>query len=414
MLPVNILFKVSGSIAAYKACHVISRLVQEGHQVQVVCSESALRFVGKATFEGLSGRPVYSGVFEEGNMMSHIHLARWADLVLLCPATANTINQMASGFGTDLLSTLFLAHDWTIPYMIAPAMNHAMLQHPATQASMAKLQSWGVKILDCDQGTLACGEQGEGKLLDPDLILKEVYASIQSKQVAQGKVVLITAGGCTEPIDGVRCISNFSSGATGAKIADEFLLQGAEVIFLHGQKSIVPKQACRKIPFGSFQDLDTQLQTLSKEADIMIHAAAVSDYSVAALELDGLTQGVCDEGKISSGSELTVRFRPNHKIIQRIRDYAQNPDLCLVGFKLTRTISKEERSQAVKRLQDSCNLDLLVHNDLHEINGEEHQSTVYSKEDIEKLCLTKSQLARYLVSKTLTIVKAKKSIALVR
>lgn len=170
----KILFQLSGSIAAFKACSVISQLVKAGHEVQVAVSDSALHFIGEATLEGLSARPVLKSAFEKGQMMDHIHQVRWADLLILCPASANTLNQFASGTGDSLLTTLFLAHDFKKPYLIFPAMNASMYLHPATQASVAKLKSWGVKVFDTNAGDLACGEYGEGRLLEPEQIYKHL------------------------------------------------------------------------------------------------------------------------------------------------------------------------------------------------------------------------------------------------
>ena len=142
----NILILISGSIAAYKTCFLISQLVQLGHQLEVVVTPQALRFIGPSTIEGLTGKPVHHDIFATQHSMDHIHLIRWADLVLLCPATANTINKMASGIGDDLVTTLFLAHDFKKPFLVAPAMNSVMYQNPITQASIQKLKSLNLKI----------------------------------------------------------------------------------------------------------------------------------------------------------------------------------------------------------------------------------------------------------------------------
>jgi phosphopantothenoylcysteine decarboxylase/phosphopantothenate--cysteine ligase len=175
----NVLFLLSGSIAAYKACTVISRLAQTGVTVQTVATPAALRFVGAATLEGLSGRPVFSNLWEEGRALDHIEHARAADLALLCPATANTINRLAAGLADDPVGALFLA--WELkqkPWWIAPAMNHYMWQHPATTASLAKLRDWGVRVLDPVDGPHACGEDGAGRLMDPEAIAAEVLAAL--------------------------------------------------------------------------------------------------------------------------------------------------------------------------------------------------------------------------------------------
>lgn len=175
----NVLFLLSGSIACYKACTVISRLAQNGVTVQTVATPAALRFVGTATLEGLSGRPVFTDVLEPGRALDHIDLARAADLALVCPATANTINRLAAGLADDPVGTLFLA--WELkqkPWLIAPAMNAMMWQHPATTASLEKLRSWGVRVLDPVDGPHACGEGGPGRLADPERIAADVLATL--------------------------------------------------------------------------------------------------------------------------------------------------------------------------------------------------------------------------------------------
>lgn len=171
------LFKFSGSIAAFKACALVSRLVQEGHEVQTVMSRSAHQFIGAATLEGLTGRPVISDVFEHGRQMDHIHLNRWADAVLLCPATAQSINSLAAGIGEGVISTFFLAHDFSKPYFLVPAMNQAMYRHPATQSAMQLLREWGVRFIEGAEGHQACGETGMGRMAEPEA----VYAALQAE-----------------------------------------------------------------------------------------------------------------------------------------------------------------------------------------------------------------------------------------
>jgi phosphopantothenoylcysteine synthetase/decarboxylase len=170
----NILFQLSGSIACYKACTVISKLAQVGHTVQCVASESALKFIGAATLEGLSGRALLTDTFAPGRWMEHIELNRWAELSVLCPATANRLNKMASGVADDLLGNLWLTHDFSKPLVIAPAMNTRMWTHPLTQESVQKLESLGVTILRPEAGNLACGAVGEGRLMEPDDILRVI------------------------------------------------------------------------------------------------------------------------------------------------------------------------------------------------------------------------------------------------
>ena len=175
----NILFQLTGSIACYKACGVISRLVQDGHRVKTICSANALKFIGKATLEGLTHMPVYVDMFEEKFALEHIELVKWLDLAIICPATANIINKLAAGIGDDYISTTFLASDFSKPYLIAPAMNQNMYAHPATAAALKKLEGWGVKMLGTGVGYQACGDKGPGRLLEPDRILAEIYGALK-------------------------------------------------------------------------------------------------------------------------------------------------------------------------------------------------------------------------------------------
>jgi phosphopantothenoylcysteine synthetase/decarboxylase len=168
----NILFALTGSIACFKACALISQLVKSGFVVQCAATTSALRFIGEATLEGLTGRPVFKDAYEPGRMMDHIHLNKWADLTLICPATANTINKTAAGIGDDALSSLLLAHDFQKPLWFVPAMNQNMYSHPATQESLLKLKAWGAQIIDTDHGRQACGDVGLGRMKEPEEVLK--------------------------------------------------------------------------------------------------------------------------------------------------------------------------------------------------------------------------------------------------
>ncbi|MEO6002750.1 MAG: flavoprotein [Opitutus sp.] len=180
----NVLFLLSGSIACYKACTIVSRLSQAGVVVQTVATPAALRFIGAATLEGLSGRPVFTDVFEPGRALDHIQLARAADLALVCPATANTVNRLAAGLADDPIGALFLAWEMkTKPWWIAPAMNGSMWDHPATTASLDQLRRWGVRVLDPVEGAHACGESGPGRLPEPESIAAAVLKALDERIV---------------------------------------------------------------------------------------------------------------------------------------------------------------------------------------------------------------------------------------
>jgi phosphopantothenoylcysteine decarboxylase/phosphopantothenate--cysteine ligase len=371
----RILFLMSGSIAAYKACQVLSRLKQLGHEVEVVASHWALRFVGEATIEGLTGRPVHQSMFGSGAHMSHIHLVRWADVVIVCPATANTIGKLANGIGDDLLTTLFLAHDFSKPWLIAPAMNTKMYHHPATRESVRKLTEMGCKILETASGVLACGEIGDGKLLDPDLLLQAIISELNSTKPrselneadssslymqgpGRNRSVLITSGGTSVPIDAVRSITNHSTGKTGAALAEVFFGLGYSVTLIAAKSSIRPKfdEAHLKLfEFETFLELQMRLDAClaSTDFDVVVHAAAVSDYSLA----DAPTSG-----KIDSSDEIVLRLKKNPKLLDSIRSKSKNRDVKIVAFKFT--ANEGELASRAEKLAESGSADFLVTNDL--------------------------------------------------
>jgi phosphopantothenoylcysteine decarboxylase/phosphopantothenate--cysteine ligase len=368
---------MTGSIACYKACNVISKLVQQGHDVQVVATESALKFIGNATIEGLTGKPVISDLFAGGNVMDHIHLIRWADLAIVAPATAHYMNKIAHGLGDDLASTLFLAHDFTKPFLIAPAMNVAMYRHPTTQESWKKLNAMGIQVLDSTEGNLACGETGFGRLMEPEQILEAIEKALGKKTLSQTPPVqnpekqptkiLVTAGGTQELIDDVRVISNLSTGKTGYKIAHLLMEAGYDVELLRAQRAEIP--ATDDFPvhyFTDYKSLDTQIQKLLAEKPFthVIHAAAVSDYSVDK-----------SVGKLDSSEPLTIKLKPNPKIISKIKSYSKNPKLKVIGFKLTSHLSAEQQIAKIEKLMNDA--DYVVHNDLSEISSENHKFTLW-------------------------------------
>lgn len=363
----KVLFQISGSIAAYKAAHVISRLMQNGCEVQTVATPSALQFIGPATLEGLTGKPVITDTFQNGHMMDHIHLARWADLVILCPATANSINKLAAGLADDFIGSLFLAYERNKPYLIAPAMNEQMLKHPATLKSLETLKSFGVEILATDSGLLACGEEGYGKLLDPDVILQKIL-SFKSQQGSKGSV-LITSGGTREPIDSVRSITNTSTGQTAAQISEALSTQGYQVTYIKAKNAVSSPSAFQTIEFDTFQDLKIALESAlrSHSFKAVIHLAAVSDFHVEN----------ASSTKIESQSNLQIQLKANPKLIDHLREWSKNKETFIVGFKLTSGAAEIERNEAVQKILQKNVVNAVVHNDLSEISKHEHRGLIY-------------------------------------
>lgn len=385
----KILFKISGSIAAYKSAYLISKLVQNGCEVQTVATESALEFIGKATLEGLTGKQVITDTFVSGGMMSHINLVKWADLTILAPATANTINKLAAGIGDNILTSLFLAHTWEKPYLIAPAMNMWMFDHPATKSSLEKLKSWGVEILPTGEGYLACGDMGKGKLLEPDLIFNRIEELLKNKKKPQNKLsILITAGGTREDIDGVRFLTNLSTGKTAAAIADHFISAGYNVTYLHAPDIILPKGNCEKIIFTSYKSLDEAVkkELSSKKYNAVIHNAAVSDYSVESVVVADKIYNVPFSEKLPSSEEnISLNLKRNEKIVNKIKSYSK--DILLTAFKLTANQNEERKLEQVNKLFHDSSADFVVQNDISNRMGGNVQQmfSVYGKEKLTEV-----------------------------
>jgi phosphopantothenoylcysteine decarboxylase/phosphopantothenate--cysteine ligase len=364
----KIVFVLTGSIAGYKACDVISRLVKQGHRVRAVATASALRFVGAATLEGLTGERVMTDMFEPGAALEHINLTRWADLVVVCPATANTLNRFAAGLADDLSGALFLAHDRTKPLLVAPAMNPAMWRHPATAEAVERLVRWGVRFIWPGDGRTACGEEGEGRLAEPPEIVAAIEAALS--RPARRMKVLVTSGGTAEPIDAVRVITNTSTGRTGAGIADRLARGGHEVVLLRSRDSAPAAPGCREEVFSSFAELDAALARILSSAhfDAVIHAAAVGDFGVAEV-VKGGAAAPPPAGKLDSDSPLLVRLRPNPKLVESLRGRSLNGAVRIVAFKLTAGGVREGVEPAIASLFARSGADLVVHNRLEDRAG---------------------------------------------
>ena len=359
----NILFVLSGSIACYKACDAISRLVQRGHRVRTVATEAALRFIGPSTLEGLTGEKVAVDLFEAGAALDHIQLSRWADVTVVCPATAHTLNRAAAGLGDDLVGALLLAHDWKKLLLIAPAMNPAMWSHPATVTSVARLKGWGANFVAVGQGRTACGEVGEGRLAEPEEIVAAVEAALVRPE--QRLRVLVTSGGTSEPIDGVRVLTNTSTGATGALIAGQLVRRGHAVTLLRARSAVAADAGCREELFTTFAELDAALGRLlgAEDFDAVIHSAAVGDFSIESVECDGLVR-LPGTGKLDSDAAPVVRLKCNPKLLDTLRARSRTGSVKVVAFKLTHGAEAAEAREAVEALFARGAADFVVHNDL--------------------------------------------------
>jgi len=280
----RILLGVSGGIAAYKACELTRRLRDAGAQVRVVLTQNAARFVTPLTFQALSGQAVRADLWDEAAEMGmgHLELARWAECVLIAPASADVIAKLAHGFADELLSTLCLAT--TAPVAVAPAMNHRMWLHPATQQNIATLRARGMEILGPADGPLAEGESGPGRLLEPHAIvaaLARLDASARTHGALAGVRVVLNAGPTYEDIDPVRFLGNRSSGRMGFAVAQAALQAGAQVTLIAGPVTLATPDGARRVDVRSARQMREAVLAAVRDADVFIATAAVADWRPA-------------------------------------------------------------------------------------------------------------------------------------
>lgn len=274
----TVVLGVTGCIGAYKACEVLRELQRRGADVHVVMTEHATRFVGAMTFEALSRHPVFVDQFALGaeGDIRHISLADGADLLLVAPATANTLGKFARGIADDALSTLFLAT--TAPVLVAPAMNVNMFRHPAVVENLETLRARGVGVIEPGTGYLACGWLGEGRLAEAPEIVEAAMAALQRRRSLEGESVLVTAGPTVEDIDPVRFISNRSSGRMGYRLAEVARDRGATVVLVAGPTALAAPRGVEVVPVRSAEEMANAVIDRAGAAGIVAMAAAVSDY----------------------------------------------------------------------------------------------------------------------------------------
>ncbi len=283
----NVVLGITGGIAAYKAPDLVRRLGERGATVQIVMTASAQEFVTGTALQAVSGRPVRANLWdkEAEAAMSHIELARWADVVLVAPATAEVMARIVSGGAPDLLTTICLATE--APIALAPAMNHVMWNNPATQANREVLEDRGIHIIGPGIGSQACGEEGAGRMLEPDAIAATVFNLTGGKGegLLEGRKLVVTAGPTREAIDPVRYITNRSSGKMGYAIASAAAAQGAEVVLVSGPVNLPAPPGLEVINVESAEEMFAATHEHVADADIFIAAAAVADYRPADVAL---------------------------------------------------------------------------------------------------------------------------------
>jgi phosphopantothenoylcysteine decarboxylase/phosphopantothenate--cysteine ligase len=317
----NVVVGITGGIAAYKAVSVVRALVLAGHDVHVVATENALRFVGRPTLEAISRNPVYSELYEGVSEVRHVGIGQAADLIVVAPATANTIAKLATGMADDLLGNSILAS--TAPLVIAPAMHTEMWQNPATVANITTLRERGVTVVGPGVGQLTGRDSGPGRMSEPDDIVAAALAVVGPRDLA-GKRVLVTAGGTREPLDPVRFIGNRSSGKQGIAIALAAAARGAEVTLIAANLEVAAPASVSVERVGSTLELAEAVVAAAPNADLVIMAAAVADYRPETVAQSKIK-------KDAQGDSLDLHLVKNPDILRGLAD-ARTPGQVIIGF----------------------------------------------------------------------------------
>jgi phosphopantothenoylcysteine decarboxylase/phosphopantothenate--cysteine ligase len=331
----NVVVGITGGIAAYKAVGVIRSFVLAGHRVQVVATPGALRFVGRPTLEAISRNPVHTELYEGVAEVRHVAIGQAADLIVIAPATANTIARLASGLADDLLGNTVLAS--TAPVVIAPAMHTEMWRNPATQANIATLRSRGVTIVGPAIGQLTGADSGPGRMEEPEDIVRAALAAVSGHDEPgdlTGTRIVVTAGGTREALDPVRFLGNRSSGKQGVALATAAMRRGASVTLIASHLDVAPPDGVTLVHAPSATELQQAVTDAAAEADIVIMAAAVSDYRPAEV-LDAKIK------KEDTGNELTLRLVQNPDILAGLAASAR-PGQVIVGFAAETTPEKDD------------------------------------------------------------------------
>jgi phosphopantothenoylcysteine decarboxylase / phosphopantothenate---cysteine ligase len=363
----RILLGVTGGIAAYKSPDLVRRLRERGAEVQVVMTAAAREFVTPITFQAVSGRPVRTDLWDAAAeaAMGHIELARWAELVLVAPASADFLARLATGQADDLLATLCLATQ--APIAVAPAMNHLMWENPATRANITTLAARGVHVLGPAAGDQACGEVGEGRMLEPLDLAERLGALLRADGVLAGRRVLVTAGPTRESIDPVRFISNRSSGKMGFATAQAAREAGAEVVLVSGPVSLATPPGVRRIDVENAADMLAAVLRELPRTDVFISTAAVADYRPARASPQKIK-------KTTETLELTMQRTVD--VLATVAASAERP--LVVGFAAeTESVEQNARAKLLKK-----NLDMIAANEVgHDkaFDCEDNQLVVLSR-----------------------------------
>lgn len=346
----TILLGVTGGIAAYKSASLASRLVKAGAEVRVIMTEHATNFINPITFETLTGHKCITDTFDRNFefQVEHVSLAKKADVIMVAPATANVIAKLAHGLADDMLTTTILASH--APKLIAPAMNTGMYENPVTQDNLALLKKYGMEVIEPAAGHLACGDEGKGKMPEPEILYEHILRSCACKQDMKGLKVLVTAGPTQEAVDPVRFLTNHSSGRMGYSIAKACMLRGADVTLVTGRTALTPPLFVDVVPVVSAKDMYDAVISRSGEMDIIIKAAAVADYRPV---------HVAEEKVKKSDGSFSLELERTDDILKYLGKH-KKPGQFLCGFSMeTENMLENSRKKLEKK-----HLDMIAANNL--------------------------------------------------
>lgn len=347
----KILLGISGSIAAYKSAFLVRQLVRAGAEVRVIMTPSATDFISKLTLSTLSRNKVLVDLFDEDSWANHVMLGRWADVMLIAPLSCNTISKMAHGQCDNLLLAVYLSA--TCPVVVAPAMDEDMWHHPSTKENIQKLISFGNKIISVDTGELASGLVGDGRMAEPDNIIKYMEDNFFVSQSLTGKKAFVSAGPTYEPLDPVRFIGNHSSGKMGLAIAEELFARGAAVTLIMGPSPIkLPSNGIQSVRVNTAEEMYQACTTQFDNSDIGVMAAAVADYTPVEVATKKIKK---------NNGELVIELKKTRDILKALGEKKSKKQV-LVGFALE---TNNEREYALGKLKNK-NADMIVMNSLND------------------------------------------------
>lgn len=394
----NILLAVSGGIAVYKAVALTSKLTQAGANVKVMMTEHAQEFVPPLSFQVLSKNDVYTDTFDEkkSSVVAHIDLADWADLVIVAPATANLIGKMANGIADDMVTTTILATE--APVWVAPAMNVHMIQHPAVIRNINRLYADGVRFIEPEEGYLACGYVGRGRLEEPEKIVLRIAEFFQEdKDLLQGKKVLVTAGATREKLDPVRYFTNHSTGKMGFSIAESAARHGANVTLITTSKTLPVPPGVEAVYVESADEMYQAVLERKVEQHIFVMTAAVADYTPA---------NVSEQKIKKQPGDFTIEMKRTKDILLEIGQN-KTADQVVIGFAAE---TENLETNALKKLT-SKNADMIVANNISEagagFSGDTNIVTLYRKDGSNEALplLDKKEVAEHIIEEAANFLR---------